>query len=269
MPRPGLSLSLALPLALLATGCPKKTPPEPAVTAPSSSADGSGLPVVAPPSSRPTPPAGDAGPAIPIPQREPTPDLDPADPAADYVNRYIRAVNRYGDKTACVAVGKSTTSGGDSTVVVSNPESGSCGPAKEVRDTFVVNVAADRLHLADPSKATPLQKWPDSSDPEGPAAPVREVPDLLHWKSPVRDALKALQLVPIRVQWYGRGTYGIVTLAGWHGDVVPTASDDTRKGIAQKLCAASGGQSMGIFGGLDRTLMLRITCPDKTRWEKF
>jgi hypothetical protein len=254
-------LALAL---VLAAGCSKNAP-EPEKDA--------GAAAVASASSSAThpfqpPPAVDGAVAPALPSREPDWGLNSDDPAADYVGRYVRAVQRYGVQTACVVVGKSTLKDGLSAVEVRNGPTG-CGTANELRDTFLVNPAADRLHLAEPDKHDPLRKWPDMSDPEAPAGPPQEVQDILHWKSPLKEALKGLQLVPIRVQWYGRGTYPIVTIADWHATVTRDASPASLSAAAQKLCAATNGQPLAIFGGLDRVNLLRVVCPDKTRWERF
>jgi hypothetical protein len=98
---------------------------------------------------------------------------------------------------------------------------------------------------------------------------VRELSGTKDWKVPIKDVLQRAQLVPIRVQGYGRGTYPVVTLAGWHAAIVPNASPEELRPFAQELCTASGGAPMGLFGGLDRTLMLRVRCPPATRWDKL
>jgi hypothetical protein len=211
----------------------------------------------------PPPPAD----APPLPKNLPTWVLSPDDPARDYVDRYIRSTLRYGPQTAtCVVVQKSVFSGGHTTVDVKNDESGSCGAATQLRDTFQVDVGADRLSVVDPDKHDPLRKWPDGSDPEGPAGMAIEK-EPHSWKAPLKDAFEHLDLVPVRLQWYGRGTYPIITLAGWHGELNRDAGPSTLQEFAQKLCPANDNRPFAVFAGIDRANILRFDCPDKVRWE--
>jgi hypothetical protein len=267
-------MAAAGPLAL--ASC-RKTPPEPTQAAPSASTSASAHIVAATPKlpSQPDParlsprapmPTGSATP-IPQPKREPDWDLDSDDAARDYVRRYALGTKRYGESLDCVDVGRSEPAGDRRRVEVKT--AASCPGAGTVRDVFLVDVALDRLSVDDRSKRDALARWPDGSDPEGPASAIRELSGTRDWKVPVKDVLQHTQLVPVRVQGYGRGTYPVVTLAGWHGDIVPTASPDVLRGFAEALCKASGGAPMGLFAGLDRTLMLRIRCPAAARWDQL
>jgi hypothetical protein len=85
--------------------------------------------------------------------------------------------------------------------------------------------------------------------------------------SPIPKALEDLSLVPLRVQWYGRGSYTLVSVAGWHGTVTPTSSPADLAAAAQKLCKASAGFPLGIIATMDRATVLRIRCPATTRWQ--
>jgi hypothetical protein len=198
---------------------------------------------------------------------EPTWSLDPDDPAKDYVGRYLKATKRYGDKTSCVTVEKSTFSDGKSTVETRNDASGSCGAANAIRDRFFVTVATDRMSL-DPSLGQPpLGKWPDGSDPDGPAKKVVDLQDMRTWHAGLHEAFHALQLAPLRLQLYGRGTYAIVSLAGWHGPVMRDMTPAQLAGPAKTLCDANDGSPLAMFAGLDRSTLLRIDCPGSAHFE--
>ncbi len=300
MERTGHTFALAIAAGALTAGAASllgcsRTTPEPGggarasgsasaskVTAPSSSVVTSPADLVArlnamgslrPP--LPPPPDPDSGP--PQPQREPDWDLDPDDPWRDYVTRYVRATKRYGDATDCVVIGPAQGSGGKRNVTVRNNPGGSCGDATpkddSVRDVFVVDVAGDRLAVDDPGLRAHLERWPEGSDPGGPAkVGVPEVENLLRAKSPLLDALHDMQLVTVRGQTYGRGTYLVVTLAGWHGPILRTMSASELAPTADRLCKANGQMPLGIFAGVDRSNMLRIRCgPDgaKPRWDRL
>jgi hypothetical protein len=268
-------------------GCSKRTP-EPGDTAPSAKASASAAPSSSAasvaalasmmahlPHATPPPEVPDSGP--PKPQREPDWDLDPDDPWHDYVTRYVRATSRYGDAADCVVIGKGDGAGGKRNVTVRNDPKGSCGPLTpkddSVRDVFVVDVAADRLSVDDPDKRARLARWPDGSDPGGPAKKdIRGVDDLHQWKASMHDELRDMKLTAIRGQVYGRGTYLVLTLAGWRDPILPTMTPDQLRPTAERLCKSNGGSPLGVFAGLDRSNMLRVTCgPDgaKTRWDKL
>jgi hypothetical protein len=144
-----------------------------------------------------------------------------------------------------------------------------CSGGDAPLESFEVHVAEDRLSIkGTPSK--PLAPWPDGSDPGGPASPPREEPDLREWRSPLKEALSSLNLLPIRVQHYARGTYPVVTLAGWRNPVAPGAADSAMKEVAEKICAATSGVPAGFFAGIDRSTMLRVRCgPPRARWEQL
>jgi hypothetical protein len=251
---------LALPLPLVFAAC-RQTPPEPTrapVDAAPSALDPSKL------SPRAPMPTESAAP-IPQPKREPDWDLDSDDPARDYVRRYALGTKRYGESLDCVDVGRSAPAGDRRRVEVKT--AAKCPGAGTTRDVFLVDVALDRLGVDDKTRRDPLAHWPDGSDPEGPPGAVRELSGARDWKVPIKDVLQHAQLVPIRVQGYGRGTYPVITLAGWHAEVVPPASEEALRPFAKALCDASGGAPLALFGGLDRTLLLRIRCPAATRWD--
>jgi hypothetical protein len=216
------------------------------------------IPKSAPPPLDPSAIAARAG-------REPDWDLDRDDPARDYVRRYASATMRYGATLDCVTVGPSQPSGERRRVDVK--AAAGCKGAGDLRDVFVVDVAADRLSVDDRSKRDPLARWPDGSDPEGPPNPVRDGSQMRAWQGALKDAIREQQIVPIRVQAYGRGTYPVVTLAGWHATVTPPASPDDLRPFADALCRANGGLPLAFFGGLDRTTLLRVRCPGGARWE--
>jgi hypothetical protein len=69
------------------------------------------------------------------------------------------------------------------------------------------------------------------------------------------------------VQLYGRGSYPVVTLAGWHGPVERNMTPGQLEAPAKALCEANEGQPLGIFGGLDRTSLLRIVCPGSAHFD--
>jgi hypothetical protein len=258
----GLRLVVALALApTLLPACNKKDEP---VTANPSSSASTALPAGAT-AVLPTPSnSATLGPMQPM--RDPEWALDPADPAEDYVNRYVRAVKRYGERTSCIEVQKSRFKDEQSVVDVKNDASGTCGPAGQLRDTFLVNVGANRMTLAGSSHQA-LAKWPDNSDPGAPPGPITSVEDLRAWKAPLKQAFKDLLLVPLRVQLYGRGTYPVVSIAGWHGQVLRTSTPEQLAPVAKQICEANGGLPLGIIAGLDRVTLLRLECPDKARWE--
>ena len=238
-------------LLLAATACGKKsepTPTEPASATPANaSAEGGSR------------------------QSTRTPDwtFDADDPARDYVGRYLRATLRYGTETACVVLGRSSFKNGESMVEVRNPADGSCGKAAELRDTFIANVSGDRLRIDDADHHGPLKAWPDGSMPDAPPAPIASIGDLFHWKAPLHDSIKKAHLYPLRVQLYGRGTYPVITLAGWHELFDPKGDIAALKAPAEDLCAATQGAPMAFFAELDRSTLLRIDCPDNPHWEKL
>jgi hypothetical protein len=280
--RPLVPCFASLLAALGSAGCNacSKTPPEPTGT----SADASGLQALPPEASegharlarddaghlvpRTPPPPLELDAAVPDkPKREPDWDLDSDDPARDYVRRYTLGTHRYGDTLDCVAVGPSQAAGDRRRVEVKN--AAGCPGAGTVRDAFLVDVAADRLTVDDKAARDALARWPDGSDAEGPAGAVREIGSLREWNGALKEALQQQLLVPIRVQTYGRGTYPVVTLAGWHGAVVPGADPAALRGLAEAVCRATHGAPMALMGGLDRSVILRIRCPAATRWDKL
>jgi hypothetical protein len=211
--------------------------------------------------------ADSAAAMLPRASREPDMGLDAKDPAKDYVARYLKATKRYGANAACVVTMPSTFKDNTDVVETHNDSTGSCGKADELRDRFFVSVTTDHMTI-DPSLHQPkLQSWPDGSDPDGPAGKVGDVQDLRHWKTGLRDAFHKLQLAPLRVQLYGRGTYPIVSIAGWHGPVLRTMTADELEGPAKALCEANDGNPLGVFAALDRSTLLRITCHGGARFD--
>jgi len=201
--------------------------------------------------------------------RDPDWDLDSDDPARDYVRRYVVATRRYGDRIDCIDIGSSKPAGDKRTVEVKNAACADAGAPGAQRDVFVVDVAGDRLSVDDKSKRDALVLWPDGSDPEGPPKPVVDVGNLQKWSGPVKQALANALLVPVRVQAYGRGTYSVVTLAGWHGSITPKGPPDALRALASEVCKADGQMPMGIFAGVDRSTLLRLRCPGSFRWDKL
>jgi hypothetical protein len=199
--------------------------------------------------------------------REPDWDLDADDPARDYVRRYAAGTGRYGGTLDCVDLGASQEAGDRRRVEVKTASS--CPGAGSMRDVFVVDVGGDRLSVDDKSKRDALARWPDGSDPEGPPSPVRDGNDMHAWKGSLRDVIRDRQLVAVRIQAYGRGTYPVVTLAGWHGAVRPGASPDDLRALAEQLCRAGGGMPLAFVAGVDRSNILRIRCPGAARWESL
>jgi hypothetical protein len=217
---------------------------------------------------RSSPPPPDPRDAIPVPKRDPDWDLDPEDPARDYVRVYAIATRRYGETLDCVDLGASRPVADGRRVEAR--VAASCADAGAMRDVFIADVAADHLRLEDGSTAIPLARWPDGSDPAGPPTrPVRQAAEMSKWKSALHDALTARQLVAIRLQSYGRGSYPVITLAGWHGAVNPQATPEELKPLAVDLCKANTNLPLALFGGLDRSTTLRIRCPATVRWDKL
>jgi len=218
----------------------------------------------------PTTPIPPVAPSLipPTPKREPDMDLDAEDPARDYVRRYVLGTQRYGDKTKCSVFGKSTPRGGQRAVDVSDDPACS-GGSTAVRDTFLVDVGGDRLAL-DGTGHPPLQLWPDGSNPGAPANPVGEFGDMKKWGTALHTLLDQLQLLAIRVQLYGRGTYPVITLAGWRPQFGKSTEASVLDDDAKKLCAATADAPMSFIAGIDRSTTLRIQCPGgKWRWDAF
>jgi hypothetical protein len=215
-----------------------------------------------------TPPPIDSSLLPPKPGREPDWDLDASDAARDYVRRYALGTKRYGASLECVDIRPSTRIADKVTVEVKTADG--CPGAGTVRDVFVVDVAGDRLSVDDKAKRDPLARWPDGSDPEGPAKEVLNTSDMRKWKGSLKDAVFGkLQLVVIRVQMYGRGTYPVITLAGWHGGVDLSATPEDLRGLDDDLCRANDGAPLGVIAGIDRANILRIRCPGPARWDRL
>jgi hypothetical protein len=206
----------------------------------------------------------------PQPKREPDMDLDTEDPARDYVRRYVHGSGRYGDKTACTLYGKSYAKAGRRAVDVGDDPACS-GGSTAVRETFLVDVGGDRLAVDDAANHPPLQLWPDGSDPGSPPKlPVREFDNMKTWGTALHTSLEQLQLLAVRVQLYGRGTYPLVTLAGWRPQFGKSTAGSTLDDDAKKFCAATADQPLSFIAGIDRSTTLRIQCPGgKWRWDAF
>ncbi len=205
---------------------------------------------------------------LPQPTRPPTWDLASDDPAREYARRYVFFTKRYADGLACADFGASQPAGGQRRVEVK--AAAACAAAGTVRDVFLVDLAGDHISVDDKAKRDPLARWPDGSDPEGPAgSPVPEITVMKKWTGPVKDALAKHELVALRVQSYGRGTYPVLSLAGWHNEFQKNAPPDALKALAADLCAANQNMPMGLFNTLDRVDMLRIRCPGPAVWEQF
>ncbi len=194
--------------------------------------------------------------------------LDPKDPASDYVERYVQASRRYGAERTCVHAQPSRTDGVRTVVDTRDSSEPGCTGTNAVRDTFAVDVDHDRLELADPSRGAPLGDWPDGSSPEGMATPApKEGPRIDQWGSPLVKALKGLDLVPLRVQFYGRGSYPVISLAGWHGTLTPTSNGADLAAVTKTICDASAGFPVGVIATMDRTTVFRVRCPAEGHFE--
>ncbi len=219
----------------------------------------------------PTTPIPPVAPSLipPQPKRDPDMDLDADDPASDYVKRYVVGSQRYGDKTACTIYGKSSTKGAQRAVDVSDDPACS-GGSTAVRDTFLVDVGGDRLALDGAANHPPLQLWPDGSDPGAPPKPIREVANMKEWATALRTTIDDLKLLAVRVQLYGRGTYPVITLAGWRPQFGQSTSTATMDETAKKFCTATADGPLTFIAGIDRSTALRIRCPGgKWRWDAF
>jgi hypothetical protein len=213
------------------------------------------------------PPPVDSTAVLPKPTREPDWDLSADDPARDYARRYAYFTKRYTDGFACAEFGASQPAGNQKRVEVKT--AANCPGAGATRDVFLVDVAGDHLSVDDKSKRDPLALWPDGSDPEGPPAlPIREIDRMQDWKSPLQDAVKKNLLVAVRVQSYGRGTYPLISLAGWHDAVQLDAPADALRPFTDALCSANGNMPLGVLSAMDRTRILRVRCPS-IRWDKL
>jgi hypothetical protein len=264
-----LALNLLLAVAAVACDRTDEPPAAPASSAPITSASaspansGSRRPA-------PTPVTADsAARMLPVASRDPDWGLDPADPARDYVMRYLKASKRYGAKASCVVTKASTFTENKSIVETRNDPSGACGKADDLRDRFFVSVATDRLSLDESLHQPKLQSWPDGSDPGAPPGKIIDLQDLRTWKAGLRDSFRKLELAPLRVQLYGRGTYPVISIAGWHGPVLRSMSPAELESPAKTHCEANDGAPLGIFAGMDRATLLRVTCPSSARFESL
>jgi hypothetical protein len=265
--------SLAIAAALLLAACGKShdTPDAgdaSAASAPSAAPSVGFLtkrdPGARPPIPVPQPPASIT--PLPTPKRPPDWDLSSDDPALDYARRYAFFTKRYGDNLDCVVLGPSQAAGSQRSVEVKTAPS--CPGAGTQRDVFLVDVGGDRLAVDDRSKRDPLARWPDGSAPDGPPAEaIREIQEMRKWNSPVLQVMTRWQLVPVRVQAYGRGTYAVVSLAGWHDKIQLDAPSDVLKAFATDLCQATGGMPMGVLSAQDRTKIMKVRCPAATVWD--
>ncbi len=265
-------LSLGLAGALAVAGCPNAPPepvkPVPSVTASAAAYDGG-------PSTPEAKDAGvDAGPAWLLPDGGILMDvigwdLDPMDPARDYVRRYVFATKRYANAFECVQIGKSVPQGTKSRVEVREAPSPKCKTGTAVRDVFLVDVAGDRLTVDDPAVRAPLVVWPDESRPNEKAAPVVSINRIREWKTPMADMFELLRLTPIRIQGYGRGSYLVITLSGWHTPITRDAADGKIKEALKRLCEANDGQPFAIASALDPPVWLRASCAAGTyKWDR-
>jgi len=257
---------LAAPLSGC-SGCGSHAAPEgveAGAAAPSGSAASGGWLNRRDPALNPAAPRGTS--MYPIPKRDPDWDLDSSDPARDYARRYAFFTRRYGASLDCAIFGASQPAGKQRSVEVKNAPG--CPGAGAVRDVFLVDVAGDRLTVDDKATRDPMGLWPDGSSPEGPPADrVQEILLMRDWKSPLKDAVARQSLVPVRVQGYGRGTYPVISVAGWHGAVQRGAPPEALQPLAEDLCRGNAGMPLGLFMAMDRTTLLRFRCPATTVWE--
>jgi hypothetical protein len=266
--KPGY-LVLQAGLAALVAGCNRTQPSEPAPfdAGPPHMTIAQAMGLAASEKPPPPPPPTDAD-FVKVGKRDIDWDLDKSDPASDYVERYVQATQRYGAERRCVHAQPSRIENGRSLVETRDSQDDGCKGTGAVRDTFAVDVERDHLELADPAVGSPLADWPDGSSPGGmPTPPPKEGPGIEVWSSPLPKALKALELVPLRVQFYGRGSYPLISVAGWHGAVTPASSAAELESDTKKICAASAGFPIGIIATMDRSAVLRIRCPRGAAWE--
>jgi hypothetical protein len=206
----------------------------------------------------------DAGAPVAV-TRQPDWDLSPDDPARDYARRYAFFTKRYPDFT-CIEFGPGVKAQDVWQITVKT--SAGCPGAGTVRDVFLVDVAGDHLTVDDKTRRDPLARWPDGSDPEGPASTtVRETTDMKGWKSPIRDALLKLSIAALRMQSYGRGTYPVISIAAWRPPFTLNAPADAMQPLADAMCGANDNMPMAIVAGFDRAHVLRIRCPSATKWD--
>jgi hypothetical protein len=256
-------------------GCPK-TPPEPTKPAPSAAEDASvaaavpsaldaGGGATAATGDAGGEHAGDAGAAVAALGW----DLDPTDPARDYAMRYAKATKRYEDLFECVRFGKSVKDGAWSKVEVKENPSPKCKTGTAVRDVFLVDVAKDRLTVDDPKARAPLAAWPDESKPNEPATEVFSINAINEWKSPMANAFMLQRLSPIRIQLFGRATYLVITLSGWHAPLTRETDDGKLKEVMKKLCDANEGRSFAVTSAMELRTWFRANCAAGTyKWDK-
>ena len=192
--------------------------------------------------------------------REPDVDLDTVDPAADYLGRYVRATRRFGERNgdSCAKVG-AWSARGEARVVEAHGDA-RCGTGG-LRDAFVIDLPHDRLALLDGKSGGSLGPWPDGSHPgEGPR-PVASIDRIKDWDSKVASLMATMNLSPYRVELLGRGTYRVITLAGWREPIARHAPAEELRPTMKKICAANEGESFGIFAGTERHEILRVRCP--------
>jgi hypothetical protein len=271
--KPG-QLPLHAGVVLLVVGCNRTQPSEPAPPAVAEAVD-AGIPHLtlaqaaglSGTEKAPEIPATDAD-FVKLGKRDIDWGLDQADPASDYVERYIQATRRYGTERPCVHAQPSRIANGRALVEARDSQEAGCNGTGAVRDTFAVDVAHDHLELADRAVGSPLGDWPDGSSPDGmPAPSPKEGPAIESWQSPLPKALRALKLVPLRVQFYGRGSYPLISIAGWHGSLTLTSTPAELESDAKTICQASAGFPVGIVATMDRSTVLRIRCPNTASWE--
>jgi hypothetical protein len=59
----------------------------------------------------------------------------------------------------------------------------------------------------------------------------------------------------------------VISLAGWHALFDPKGEVNALRDPAKDLCSANNGAPLAVIGGMDRSLVLRIDCPDRPHWE--
>jgi hypothetical protein len=278
-------------VAVLTTACPKREDePEPLRThppkvgepgvAPSGAASGVALVEPEPSVHRNVRDAAADAFDIGMPKAPPTWDLDRVDRAAD-VARYYLAGTRGAAALDCHTVGPSVAlpsdagdagdaGSADARRVPIKRKPGAapaCADAGAGDGVFIVR-GGDCVTRAG-GGGPPLAPWPDGSGACEAARPVASLDPRTEWKNPIRDALVAMDLVPIRVELFGHGTYPIVTIAGWRNALKPGKPGPDFGPAIARLCNASAQRPFGIFAGLDRTLLLRVRCTSGPVWENL
>jgi hypothetical protein len=79
-----------------------------------------------------------------------------------------------------------------------------------------------------------------------------------------------MQLTVVGVQIYGRGTYPVITLAGWRAPLAANAKPEDIQPSTAKMCSANGNRPFSFLANINMSTTLRVRCPSgEARWDKF